>query len=169
MKSGVIEERLFTLAEFKSAHIVMFFASIRSEVQTETMIRRALAAGKRVVLPKVKGKELVFFEITDFNTDVVRGTWGIPEPIESRPADLSNIDLIVMPGTAFDELGNRIGYGAGYYDKFLPTYGKSTVALAFELQIIASVPVDQHDVPVKKIITEKRVIETKPSPRGSMK
>lgn len=160
-KSREIEERLISLPEFKSARTVLFFASFRSEVETIPMIRRALASGKRVVLPKVKGKELALFEIKDFDGDVSPGAWGIPEPRESSPFDLKDVDLIVTPGAAFDARGNRVGYGAGYYDKILSGYRGMTVALAFEEQIVPDVPADAHDVPVGKIVTEKRIIEAK--------
>jgi 5-formyltetrahydrofolate cyclo-ligase len=160
-KSRAIEGRLFSLGEFRSARVVMFFASFRSEVETGAMIQRALASGKRVVLPKVIGKELALCEIRDFNADVVPGAWGIPEPGECRPAKLDEIDLMIMPGAAFDERGNRLGYGAGFYDRLLPAFTKTTVALAFEEQLVPSVPSAPHDVPVHKIVTDKRVIEVK--------
>ncbi len=123
------------------------------------MVRRALADGKRVVLPKVKGKELELFEILDVERDIAPGAWGIPEPRETRTARVEDIDLILVPGAAFDEQGNRIGYGAGFYDKLLPFYKGRTVALAFELQMVSAVPAASHDVPIQKIITEKRVID----------
>ncbi len=159
-KSREIEERLFLLAEFKSARTVMFFASFRTEVDTAPMIRRALTFGKRVVLPKVKDTELALFEIADFSTDVSPGAWGIPEPRERKPVALDEIDLIVVPGAAFDRWGNRLGYGAGFYDRLLSEFPKMTVALAFEAQILPRVPSELHDVPVRKIVSELRVIET---------
>lgn len=158
-KSREIEERLFSLPEFKSARTVMFFASFRTEVDTGPMIRRALIFGKRVVLPKVEGAELALLEITDFDNDVAPGAWGISEPQGSRPVMLDEIDLIVVPGAAYDARGNRLGYGAGYYDKLLSAFKKTTVAPAFELQIVPNVPVDLHDIPIRKIVTERRVIE----------
>ncbi len=158
VKSREIEERLFALPEFTSARVVMFFASFRSEVDTVPMIRRALRSGKRVVLPKVKGAVLELFEITDYESDVVPGAWGIPEPAGAHPVDLSQIDFIVTPGAAFDERGNRLGYGAGYYDKILSSFKGTAAAIAFEAQIVGHVPVDAHDIPVRKIVTEKRVI-----------
>lgn len=158
-KSREIEERLFSLSEFKSARVILFFASFRSEVDTGPMIRRALAFGKRVVLPKVKGTELVLHEISDLDKDVSPGTWGIPEPHEPRPVMLEEIDLIIVPGAAYDEQGNRAGYGAGFYDKLLAAFKKTTVALAFESQIVPNIPTEMHDIPIKKIVTERRIIE----------
>jgi 5-formyltetrahydrofolate cyclo-ligase len=160
-KSREIEERLFSLPEFKAARTILFFASFRSEVDTGSMIRRALAFGHRVVLPRVKGAELELLEISDLDRDVTPGAWGIPEPHEPRPVRLEEIDLIIVPGAAFDCRGNRLGYGAGFYDKLLPAFPKMTVALAFDLQIVPHVPADLHDVPIKKIITERRVIEAR--------
>lgn len=159
-KSREIEERLCSLPDFRAAGVIMFFASFRSEVETGPMIRRALLAGKRVILPKVKGRDLALFEIKDIDRDVSPGAWGIPEPVESRPARLTDIDLIITPGAAFDERGNRLGYGAGFYDRILSAFSGTTIALAFEAQIVPEVPVDKHDVPVEKIVTEKRVIDT---------
>jgi 5-formyltetrahydrofolate cyclo-ligase len=157
-KSREIEERLFSLLEFKSARVVMFFASFRSEVETGPMIRRTLVDGKRVVLPRVKNKGLALFEIKDIDKDVSPGAWGIPEPRESVPARIEDVDLIIVPGAAFDEHGNRLGYGAGFYDRLLPAFRRMTIALAFEAQILPQVPVSSHDIPVKKIVTEKRII-----------
>ncbi len=161
--SAEIESRLFGLPEFQGAGVVMFFASFQSEVDTHHMIRRALAEGKRVVLPKVKGKGLELFEIANFDRDVSPGAWGIPEPDGSgvRRADLKDIGLIIVPGAAFDQQGNRIGYGAGFYDKLLASYHGMTVAVAFDLQVLPAVPAEPHDVPVTKIVTERRILSVK--------
>jgi len=159
-KSWQIENRLFRLPEFIVSSTIMFFASFRSEVDTLPMIRRAFAEGKRVVLPKVKGKGLALFEVMEYDKDVSTGAWGIPEPHEKHPVTLDAVNLIIVPGLAFDERGNRLGYGAGFYDRILPFFKGVTVALAFEAQMVAQVPVSAHDFPVRKIVTEKRVIET---------
>jgi 5-formyltetrahydrofolate cyclo-ligase len=157
-KSRDIEERLFSLPEFQAASAVMFFASFRSEVDTLPMIRHALALGKRTILPKVKGKDLALFEIHDFDNDVARGSWDIPEPHEILPVTVHEVDFMIVPGLAFDLHGNRLGYGAGFYDRILHLYKKETAALAFEIQIVPEVPVSALDVPVNKILTEKRTI-----------
>jgi len=157
-KSSEIEERLFLLREFKSAAAIMFFASFRSEVETLPMIRHSLAVGKRIILPKVNGEDLRLFEIHDVDKDLSQGTWGIPEPREIYPVTILDVDFMIVPGVAFDLNGNRLGYGAGYYDRILPLYKKETVALAFEIQIVPEVPISALDIPVKKIVTEKRTI-----------
>jgi 5-formyltetrahydrofolate cyclo-ligase len=159
-KSRDIEHRLFGLQEFREADVVMFFASIQSEVETHGMIRRALAEGKRVVLPKVvKGKQLEAQEIRNFDEDTSPGMWGIPEPQSGVHVPGRDIGLIIVPGAAFDTSGHRIGYGGGYYDRHLRGYNGMTIALAFEMQIVPCAHALEHDIPVKKIVTEKRVIE----------
>ncbi len=159
-KSREIERRLFGLREYRDAAVVMYFASIRSEVETHGMIRRALAEGKRVVLPKVAtGGQLEAQEIRNFDRDTRPGTWGIPEPQTGEHVPGRDIGLIIVPGAAFDESGHRIGYGGGYYDRHLRGYQGTTVALAFEMQIVSCVHAQEHDVPVMKIVTEKRIIE----------
>jgi len=162
-KSRQIEGRLFSLPEFRSARVVMFFAAFRSEVDTGQMIRRALSEGKRIVLPRVAGADLSLFEISDPDADVAPGAWGIPEPCEDRPVRLDAIDLIIVPGAAFDCQGNRLGYGAGFYDKLLSSFAGPTVALAFEVQIVPRVPADLHDIPITRIATEGRVIQARPA------
>lgn len=158
-KSREINNRLSQLPEYRAASSILFFASFRSEVNTLPMIQQALAEDKRVVLPKVKGKDLALFEIRDFDKDVSPGTWGILEPHEKNPVLLDVVDLVIVPGLAFDEQCNRLGYGAGFYDRLLSRYQGPTVAVAFEKQIVPLVPVSTGDVPVRKIVTEKRIIE----------
>lgn len=156
--SSRIEQRLFELPEFQKAALILFYASFQSEVETHFMIRRALSEGKRVALPRINEKELELLVITNFDKDVSPGSWGIPEPDQGDLVSVQDLGLIVVPGAAFDEQGNRLGYGAGYYDKLLAQYQDMTAALAFELQIVPQVPADPHDVPMKKIVTEKRII-----------
>ncbi len=159
--SREIENRLFGLPEFIRSSTVMFFASFRSEVDTIPMIRKTLAMGRRVVLPKVRGRDLALLEIEDLEKDVSPGVWGIPEPVGDNPVALETVDIVIVPGLAFDELGNRLGHGAGFYDRLLARYQGPAVGLAFEVQILPRIPVDSHDCPVRKIITEKRIITVK--------
>ncbi|MEW6188605.1 MAG: 5-formyltetrahydrofolate cyclo-ligase [Actinomycetota bacterium] len=165
-KSKRIEERLFEMAQFKKAQTIMFYASFKSEVKTESMIRKALALGKRVVLPAFKTKkgELVASCIQDFDQDLQPGAYGILEPKQTRPVDTSEIDMVILPGIVFDERGHRLGYGGGCYDRFLNKINPQTtlVGLAYELQLVNKVPNVPHDIPVHKIVTEERVIDCLP-------
>ncbi len=160
-KSAAIMEKLFALKEFAEAKTILFYASKKDEVQTFAMIQKALDMGKRVALPitVVEGKNLVLSEISNVK-GLMAGAFSVPEPAEYMPVQADAIDLVIVPGIAFDEKGDRIGHGMGYYDKLLKTMPQARfVALAFEFQIIPDVPEEAHDVRVHKIVTEERVIE----------
>jgi 5-formyltetrahydrofolate cyclo-ligase len=163
-KDMLIKKRLFSLDEYINAQTILFYASFRSEVDTFTMIKGSLHMGKKVVLPRVDKEKHVLrlYEIKDI-TELTAGYMGIPEPslLDGRLVNLESIDLVVIPGVAFDYSGNRLGYGAGYYDILLSKKQKiPIVALAYEEQIIDSIPSEKHDVKVDKIVTDKRVIKT---------
>ena len=173
-KSLVIQERLSCLREFEQGRVIHLFLSFRGEVMTEGIVKRALTLGKRVVVPVVSGEKegLIFSELKQYPEEVEPGTLGIPEPRKEfvRKVDISTIDLFVLPGVAFDVQGNRLGYGAGFYDRILGrTIPKHVmgevprVALAFEIQVVDCIPSSVHDMQVHKIVTEKRVIECRPA------
>lgn len=160
-KSRRIKERLFSLKEFKKAHTILFYYSKGSEVETKEMMKEALRQEKRVLLPRVKGKEIYLGEIKELDQDVERGSFGILEPKEtSKKTTPKGVDLVVIPGIAFDLEGGRIGYGFGYYDRFLKRFPKkvSLVALAYDFQIVDRLPVGRYDGGVGKVITETRII-----------
>ncbi|MHB8170145.1 MAG: 5-formyltetrahydrofolate cyclo-ligase [Thermincolia bacterium] len=167
VKSSKVAQWLFDLPEFNKARVVMFYLDFRNEVQTGEMINKALTMGKRVVVPitDTKNVKLIPSEIVDFPGDLVPGTWGILEPKEEcvRPVAALEIDLVVVPGVAFDVKGNRLGYGGGFYDRFNSTIRLDTtlVALAFELQVQPDVYPEPHDYPVHYVITEDRLIKCK--------
>jgi 5-formyltetrahydrofolate cyclo-ligase len=163
-KSRSIKKRLFGLKGFKEARFILFYAAFRSEVKTESMIKEALSSGKRVALPIVskKGDRLLISELKDYDKELAPGYCNIPEQKKRfhRLKDLDEIDLVILPGVGFDEKGNRLGYGGGFYDRFLSgtEQSVSTVGLAYEVQIIPEMRRDLHDVKVDRIVTEKRVI-----------
>jgi 5-formyltetrahydrofolate cyclo-ligase len=164
-KSRVIKSFLFSLPEFIQAKMVMFFISFRSEVLTEEMIKEAIALKKKVVVPvtDLQHRWLKISELKDYDKDLFLSTYGILEPKKEKVKEVrpDEIDLVVAPGSVFDERGRRIGYGGGYYDRLLRELKQETkiAALAFELQIVDEVPAEQdRDIPVDLIITEERVI-----------
>ena len=164
VKDALIKQRLFDLPEFITAKTVFFYASFRSEVETLNMIEESLKIGKKIVLPKVDKERhrLMLFEIKDIN-ELSPGYMGIPEPslFDERRINLDDIKLVIIPGAAFDYSGNRLGYGAGYYDILL-SEGKRKVpviALAYEEQLVDLIPSEVHDVKVDMIVTDKRVIK----------
>jgi len=164
-KSRAIAGRLFALLEYRVAGTVMYFLNFGKEVQTRPMVNASLSHGKRVIAPKMVPKErrMILSEVLDVECDLAPGIWGIPEPKldRLRPLSAEQIDFVVVPGVAFDESGNRLGYGGGYYDRFFTDLrpGVSLVALAFEVQILPAVPVASWDRRVDRVITERRVID----------
>jgi len=158
-KSAIIKARLFNEEEFKKAKLVMFYVSLKDEVNTLSMIDEAVKAGKRVCVPVVlkEDKRLIAGEIKDRGKDLERQHFGIyqPKPGRVREVPLENIDLVIVPGVAFDKNNVRLGRGHGYYDRFLsgiPNRTK-TIGLAFDFQVVENLPKDSHDIPVWKTIT----------------
>lgn len=163
-KSGRIAERLWSLPEYKAARTVLFYASIRSEVATGEMIKRALEEGRAVCLPRVDGAKgaLDIYRVKNPENDLAPGTWGIPEPVPGGCEAVSpeEIALAVVPGAAYDRTGNRLGFGGGYYDLFMPRLkaGTPRVAVAFDLQVVGEVPAGERDQKVDIIVTESETI-----------
>jgi len=169
-KENAIRKRLFSLEFFKQAKTILFYASFRSEVDTIKAIHNTLKLKKRVALPVVDEvhKQLKVYEVHDIS-ELTPGYMGIPEPVVARALNMSlkQIDIEIIPGIGFDTKGNRLGYGAGYYDKLLSHRSKrllktkgriTTIALAFEEQITENIPSEPHDIRVDIIVTDKRVI-----------
>lgn len=164
-KSLLIKERLFRHKEFQHAHTILFYVSYGSEVATHEMIQTCLATGKKVVVPctDAKHKRLSLSELRRWD-DLGVGAYYIQEPkVECRyEVSIDAVDLIIVPGIAFDCAGHRIGHGMGYYDRLLSENVKATkIGLAFELQLVEKIPAEHHDVSVDMIITEKGIIQTK--------
>jgi len=172
-KSEKIEKALFALPEFQRAKTIMFYVSFRSEVETEKMIRNALNLRKRVVVPVVEGEKIVVSEIKNFKKELTKGSFGIREPKKEfrRRVEQKDIDLVVVPGVVFDKMGGRLGYGRGYYDRFLRSksirlkrgcsHQCALIGLAFDLQITRKIPLVEKDVKVDKIVTESGIINCK--------
>ena len=141
----------------------MCFVSFKDEVETHQLIKDALAQGKKIYVPYIIRPEKVMVpaEVLDFEEDLVPGYYDILAPREDnlRIKDKSEIDLVVTPGVIFDEQGYRIGYGAGFYDKFFSLLNPDVpkIAIAFSLQQTKELPKDEFDIPVDKLITEKGI------------
>ena len=156
-KSDKIMKSLFGLQKFKEAGVVMFFVSYRSEVNTHKMISEALKK-KIVVVPKTSSKNIVPSVIKSLK-ELSPNKKGILEPRKVKKIGLNKIDVVIVPGTVFDKRGNRIGYGHGYYDKFLKKVPNAVkIGLAFDLQVVKRLPNEKHDIPMDVIITEKRIL-----------
>lgn len=158
-RSEKIKETVFNLEQFKKSKIIMFFVSFNNEIGTHDMIKAAFAS-KTVIIPKVEHNKIEPSVILDFDNLVPTGKWEILEPIELMKIAYKNIDLVFVPGIAFDKNGYRLGYGFGYYDKFLKKVPKAVkIGLCFDFQVVDKIPREMHDVPVNFIVTEERVIE----------
>ena len=157
-KSKKIRNNLFNLEQYKKSKTIMFFVSFNSEVDTHDMIKESLK-NKTVIVPKVAHHEIEPSVIIDFD-NLIPGKFEILEPIEAMKIAYKNIDLVIVPGIVFDKEGHRIGYGFGYYDKFLRKVPKVIkVGLCFDFQLVDKIPREMHDVPVDMVVTEKRVVE----------
>ena len=147
---------------YKNAKMIMIYISFGTEIHNHEFIKDALAEGKEIVVPvtfhsprMMKPSQIYSFD------DLEPGYYNILSPKEEHISyvDKSQIDVIIVPGAVFDKEGYRIGYGGGYYDRFLADFKKPKVSFAFEMQLRDEVPKEDFDVPVDYIITEDRFIE----------
>jgi len=172
--SEIICATLAALPEYVAAETVMGYVHFRSEVRTRGLLATALDAGKRVVVPYCLADHLELFLLESMD-ELAPGTWGIPEPmVELRPlghrrVDASRLDLVVVPGVAFDRRGHRLGHGKGYYDKLLVHVRPDAllVGLAFECQLFPEIPTRPHDVAMDRVITETAVHRAQGRKTGS--
>ena len=137
---------------YRQAKTIYGYLPYNQEVRTVPILEQALADGKRVAVPKVYGDEMKFIYLPDL-TQVAKGYSGIPEPIADDPVGDDPTALVLMPGLAFDKEGHRIGYGGGFYDKFLALEpNHPTVALCYAFQLLRELPVEDFDVPVDLVL-----------------
>ena len=139
-------------AQYKQAKTIYGYLPYNQEVRTVPMLERALADGKQVAVPKVFGDRMKFIYMTDL-TRVEKGYANIPEPIDDEPVAEDPTALVLMPGLAFDAEGHRIGYGGGFYDKFLAEEpDHPTVALCYDFQMMEKLKTEEFDVPVDLVL-----------------
>ncbi len=164
--SDRICKKILLLDEIQSSETLFVSVAFRSEVETALLIKELLRQGKKVAVPVtlVAEKRLLPVLICDMEKDLVPGYCSIPEPRrELRASNAikgSTIDTILVPGSLFDEQGGRMGYGGGYYDRFMANEAPSArrIGLAFEIQVVDALSLQPHDVPLDLIVTEKRLI-----------
>ncbi|MEC2076563.1 5-formyltetrahydrofolate cyclo-ligase [Metabacillus fastidiosus] len=159
--SNAIHYKIFALPAWEDAKTIGVTISKGREVDTKKLIERAWMENKRVVVPKCEpsSKQMHFREIHSYD-DLETVYLNLQEPklLVTNKADKREIDLMIVPGVVFDRHGYRVGYGGGFYDRYLEEYTGTILALAFSLQVYEEVPFEQHDIPVEMIITEKEVI-----------
>jgi len=163
-KSADIQERLWALIEEQQSDAIMFYVAFGSEARTQDCIVRAIESGRKAIVPICvdgDGRRLLPSRLLDPQSELAEGSFGIlePKPEFRRPFPPEKIDLIVIPGLAFDQNGYRVGYGGGYYDRFLARCPQAlSVGLAYEMQIRECVFLAEWDIPIHRIITENRLI-----------
>lgn len=159
-KSNLIFSKIIETKSFKESKIIAMYKNINSEVNTAELIKYSINIGKTVVLPKVEENELRFYKINSIDEKLFKSKFGIEEPsgIKENLVDNKFIDLVIVPGICFDTEKNRLGFGKGYYDRFLKQKDFKTIGICFDEQITKKVPTNDNDMKVKEIITEKRHI-----------
>ncbi len=158
-KSLKIMEKLIRSEAFKNARTLFAYMALPGEVQTKTIVSKAIRLGKRVYAPRIDAakKKITIFEIREPSADLHPGAFGIPEPRakKDRQGRPSSLDLVIVPGLGFDRKGRRLGRGEGYFDRFLKKTGKAVkIGIAFREQIVKKIPTAAHDVRVDKILTD---------------
>jgi 5-formyltetrahydrofolate cyclo-ligase len=160
--SRCITDRFLAWNRLLPAEVVHTYLAWRGEVATAELVVRLLGVGKKVAVPKVNILHHVLenFYIQELN-DAVPGAFGIsePDPLFCKEARIEDLQLIIVPGVAFDRAGNRIGSGHGYYDRFLSQTSAPRVGLAFRMQIIEKIPAGSHDQKMDFIVTEDEIID----------
>ena len=163
--SARITDRILSLECFQRARCMLAYASMGSEFDTSALLSHVMAAGqgRRLALPRVDqaNRVLQLFFVTHLERDLQPGIWGIREPHPDRclPAPLDEIDLVLAPGVAFTRRGERLGYGAGYYDRLIARFNPhpAIIAAAFDIQITPGVPLSATDQPVDCVVTESAI------------
>ncbi|QEF97076.1 5-formyltetrahydrofolate cyclo-ligase family protein [Stieleria maiorica] len=167
--SGQVTERITSMRQYIDARCVLWYVHVRDEVRTQDALRGMLVEtereGKKIVVPYCVGDELALFHLRRWE-DLSAGAFGILEPCAERrgqadrAVSVEELDLIVVPGVAFDALGGRLGHGRGFYDRLLGSVAAETVLVgaAFECQIVPEMPLDRHDVAMDYVATPQRLI-----------
>jgi len=157
--SEAICRHLLALDEYKSAKIVFAFAGTEKEIDTSLFMNETIAAGKTLILPRCAAEHAIDLCVVRSMDDLEAGAYGILEPKTVRKADENNIDVILVPGLAFDRNGGRMGFGKGYYDRLLESSKAVKIGLCYDFQILEKIPTESHDVPMNFVITEKEILE----------
>jgi 5-formyltetrahydrofolate cyclo-ligase len=156
--SNQIRHKLGKIESFRDAHKVGAYYPIGSEILTQDIIQDMISRGKQVYLPRMIGQEIEFRRITDFSS-LEKGKFDLMEPRQECPRD-NNLDVILVPTVGISPKGVRLGYGHGFYDRFLSRHKTVSISLALEKQMVKTIPKSEHDTLIDWIVTEDRVLET---------
>lgn len=165
IKSKIISKKILSLKEIKESKNIMIYVSYRSEVSTNKLIISLLNNNKRIFAPYcIKDeKRMEVVEIENPDQDLEKGAYGIKEPakrIRNNKIDPKNLDIVVVPAVAFSKSGYRVGYGGGYYDRFLERLANKTITIGinYEEMLFDKVPKEDHDLAVDMVVTDKRLL-----------
>ena len=151
-KSARLADLLFESTAYRRARSLYAYVAFNQEVRTRPIIERAWADGKRVAVPKVVGGAMRFIWLDGFD-QLAEGCFGVEEPVDDEPVADDEEALVLVPGLAFDAQGHRIGYGGGYYDRWLADHpGHPTVALLYEFQMVDKLEAEEHDIAVDQLL-----------------
>ena len=149
--SSQIFNKIATIKEIENASVIALFTSLPDEPQTDDFIKQLSLQNKRIVVPRIEGEEMNFYDISE---GLQCGAFGIMEPIATIPINPAEIDVMIVPGVAFTRQGARCGRGKGFYDKYLSHSGfrAYTIGVCFPCQIVESLPTEPHDKTLDKVI-----------------
>ena len=154
-KSTIIVNKIIKLKDYRNANVVALYKALQDEVDIDYLINYSLNCGKIVILPRVKDNNLIFIKV-DKDTIYEKSSMSIEEPIYDKEKVYNgNIDLIIVPGLGFDNNYNRIGYGKGYYDRFLRNNDVMKIGVCFSKQIRKSIPANKEDITMDLVIHDK--------------
>ena len=148
----IIFNKIINLEEYKQSNLILTYVSLKEEVDTIKLIKYSLKKGKKVAVPKCEGNDIVFYYISSIE-DLEEGTFGILEPKTIEKVINFTNSICIVPGVAFDKQKNRIGYGIGFYDRFLESYNGIKIGLTYRECICDKIDVDKNDIKMDKIIT----------------
>lgn len=150
-KSMIIKDKIMNLDIYKNSNCIALYHSMKSEVDTKELIKESLELGKKVVLPRIINKNKMIFIIVNSDTNYEKNSYGVLEPIGEEERD---IDLIICPGVAFDKDNNRLGYGRGYYDKYLKDKDIYKIGICYKEQVVDKIDIDDFDIKMDMIVTD---------------
>ena len=159
---GKIVSVFLASEQYHESSSLLIYVSVGDEIDTYGIISRVFADNKSVAVPYCKGKTMEFYEIASLN-ELIPGAYGIPsvDTENKEPFIPNDGTLCIVPALAFDRSGGRIGYGGGFYDRYLSRYSVSTLGLCYEKCLLESIPLEEHDVRIDCIITENELIKTR--------
>ena len=164
-----IQNRLLSAPEFRTSACLALYSPILNEVFTEKLFQQARQQNKDVVYPRVRGEDLEFVLIGN-RSELIPGTFGVMEPSGHDLMVPTELDLVVVPGVAYDLSGYRLGYGKGFYDKALHDTAQRTVrvGVCYELQLVDVLPAERHDISMDLIVTEERILRFRSPEKGDV-